>query len=355
MRVLAVLLGALAGLLLVAAPASAHGRGSDATNYRSAITEPPAAEGLRFRVVGADEYLGVESTSSEVLIVEGYQQEPYLRIGPDGVWVNDRSPATYLNSDRFARVDVPESADASAEPEWRQVADRPSWIWHDHRIHYMGGGLAPQVTDPAEPATVNAAWSVPFELGGEPGEVVGRLDYVPPTSSLPWLGIAALLVLPALAGLRTQPVPEDRWPGLARPMAMVLGAVAVLNLTQLLDDVFATPTPAGQKALAAGQTLLFLGIGLVGAVRGLRGRDGAFSALWVGSASLLVGQGLLYLPALSSSQSVSLLPAPVGRLAVALSLAQGAVLIPLASYALLRLAPSFDDESEDPGAAPAPA
>ena len=53
-----------------------------------------------------DELELVNETSTEV-VVPGYSDEPYLRIGPDGVWRNANSPATYINLDRFARVDVP--------------------------------------------------------------------------------------------------------------------------------------------------------------------------------------------------------------------------------------------------------
>ena len=52
-----------------------------------------------------DEFELVNETVTEV-VVPGYSDEPYLRIGPDGVWRNANSPATYLNLDRFGRVDA---------------------------------------------------------------------------------------------------------------------------------------------------------------------------------------------------------------------------------------------------------
>ena len=49
------------------------------------------------------------------MIVEGYQQEPYLRFRTDGVVEeNQRSPTTYLNANRYGGDDVPAGADADA-------------------------------------------------------------------------------------------------------------------------------------------------------------------------------------------------------------------------------------------------
>ena len=50
----------------------------------------------------------------------GYQDEPYLRVGPDGVFENRRSPAVYLNANRRGSTAVPRSADPDAEPDWTQ-------------------------------------------------------------------------------------------------------------------------------------------------------------------------------------------------------------------------------------------
>jgi hypothetical protein len=316
-------------LLLLAAPAAAHGRGSDATNFRSRVTDAPDLPGVTWRVYGGDELLQVTNDGPAELLVEGYEGEPYLRVGPDGVFENRRSPAAYLNQDRLAMVSLPDEADAEAEPDWVRVSTGRSASWHDHRIHWM----APTLPDAVEQAGTDTetvvfdAWEVPFTLDGRPYTVVGELRWIPPGSPWGWLAAGLVLALPALAGLRTDPVGageagQQRWPGAARPAAAVLGLVVLLNTTHLVDDFLAVPMPGSLIAVAAGQTLLFLAIGAFGVVRGWQAEEGAFTALGVGAGAMLIGQGLLYWSALTASQVATVFPDAVARLAVGLSIAQ---------------------------------
>ena len=71
------------------------------------------------------------------VVVDGYDGEPYLRIDADGVERNVHSPATYLNQNRYARVEMPATADSRAAPEWQQISSGRSVRWHDHRTHWM--------------------------------------------------------------------------------------------------------------------------------------------------------------------------------------------------------------------------
>lgn len=342
----ATLLAVLAGLLvcLAAPPALAHGRGSDASNYDSRVTDAPDVEGLSWRVYGGDELLWVENTTGEELVVFGYERnprDPYLRIGPDGVFENRNSEATYLNRDRLAQVAVPGSVDPDAPPEWVKVSDEPRYLWHDHRMHYMGLGLHPAVTDPTVHTDI-MDWTVPVALDGEELEVAGELDWVPGPSPWPWLGVGLVLTLPALAGLRTKPE-GGRWPGLARPAAVVLGVVVVADLAFLVDDLLAVPLPLATRLFSGGQTVLFLAVGAFGAWRGWRGGDGAFTALGVGAGALLVGQGLLLWSVLSASQLASVFPDVVPRVLVGTNIM---LALPLGTVAFLgtqRLLPALED------------
>lgn len=316
------LLGLLALLLLVpAGPALAHGRGSDASNYDSRLVDTPAVEGLAWRVYGGDELLWVDNTTDEELVVFGYERGPrdvYLRIGPDGVFENRNSEATYVNRERLGRVPVPESVDPAAPPDWVKVSDDPRYAWHDHRIHYMGLGMHPRVSDPGEHVLV-MDWTVPVTVGGAEYEVAGELHWVPGPSAWPWLALGLALTLPALAGLRTAPV-NGRWPGLARPAAAVLGAAVVASTAFAVDDLFALPLPIASNGLAALQTVLFLAVGAFGAIRGWQGGDGAFTALGVGAAALLVGQGMLLWPVLGASQLTTVFPDVVPRALVGVNI-----------------------------------
>ncbi|MCU1485651.1 MAG: hypothetical protein JWN67_2397, partial [Actinomycetia bacterium] len=97
----------LAVVVCGAAPASAHTGQVAATDYRAGITR---ATGLDVRLVEAGGRVELTNRSSHELTVLGYEDEPYLRIGRDGVFENRRSPATYLNATRTGGEQPPADA-----------------------------------------------------------------------------------------------------------------------------------------------------------------------------------------------------------------------------------------------------
>src|SRR5688572_13866479 len=126
-RVAAVAGVAFAVLLAGAGPAAAHGRGVESSNFISEILEAPEVEGVTWEILGGDQYLQVTNTSDTTIIVPGYEEEPYLRVGPDGVEENQASRATYENKDRYAEVteEIPADVGPEAEPRWKKVSDAP--------------------------------------------------------------------------------------------------------------------------------------------------------------------------------------------------------------------------------------
>jgi hypothetical protein len=200
---------ALALVLVYAIPAAGHGGGDP--SYRSTVTSVTPANAARVQVLGRDDRLELTRTGDQELIVTGYEGEPYLRFADDGVYVNERSPATYLNDDRFGNVPIPDEADPAAAPAWSRVARSSSYEWHDHRIHWMGKTRPAAVRrDPGREQRV-FDWSVPILIAGTPGRIDGHLDYVPVAAN-PWpvrfvgASIGALL----LAGLGAVLVPRLR-------------------------------------------------------------------------------------------------------------------------------------------------
>jgi hypothetical protein len=165
-------------VLCVAAPAALAHEGNP--NYRSEVRAiAPALPGLDARVLNYDDAIELVYDGERPLVVEGYRGEPYLRFNPDGlVEVNRRSPAAYLNEDRFAEVELPDRADHRARPNWATVAENGRYDWHDHRIHWMGEGtLPPQVEDEGERTRV-FGWEIPMASGGRPVVVRGRLTWL---------------------------------------------------------------------------------------------------------------------------------------------------------------------------------
>src|SRR5919109_5120521 len=87
----------------------------------------------------------LENNTGKPILVPGYDGEPYLRFTTDAVYRNERSPATYLNEERYGEIELPARANAEAKPERKKVADSGYYEWHDHRIHWMSPVPPPQV------------------------------------------------------------------------------------------------------------------------------------------------------------------------------------------------------------------
>jgi hypothetical protein len=169
---------AVLAVLCAAAPVALAHEGNP--NYESEVRSiAPALPGLDAEVLNHDDRIQVVYDGDRPLVVEGYRDEPYLRFSPGGrVEVNRRSPAAYLNEDRFAKVELPARADHEAAPIWEPIAENGRYDWHDHRIHWMGEGtLPPQVKDEGERTKV-FDWDIPMAAAGEPVAVRGTLTWL---------------------------------------------------------------------------------------------------------------------------------------------------------------------------------
>lgn len=171
---------ALAALALCPA-AQAHGDGA-VRGFTSVVTAvTPAVAGVSVQVLGGDDRLRLVADAPHVVVVHGYQGEPYLRFSPEGVFRNARSPARYLNDDRYGRVTLPPEADPQAPPAWEKV--KPGGLpyeWHDHRIHWMSESDPLEVAaDPGRPHRI-LDWVVDGTVDGRLLAIRGSLDYAPP-------------------------------------------------------------------------------------------------------------------------------------------------------------------------------
>jgi MYXO-CTERM domain-containing protein len=201
-RFLAALVAAACTAGLLAGTATAH-QGSP--NYSSVINRvTPQVPGVALQILNRDDRLQIRNHSAKTIVVYGYNDEPYVRLKPDGtVEVNRLSPAKALNEDRYGRVSTPKSADPKAPPQW-QVVDRTGrFEWHDHRIHWMAKGTPPQVKDKGQRTKV-FDWKVAFAAGGDRGTIAGSLFWVPdsgsggaPTGAI--VAFAAFLLLSVVA------------------------------------------------------------------------------------------------------------------------------------------------------------
>ena len=259
---------ACAVTLLTAAPAAAHGADApDGSDYRTRVTDvTPARPGLEVRVIEAGARLELTNHTGRPIEVIGYSGEPYLRVGPDGVYENTRSPATYLNRTLAGDTTLPADADPAAPPSWRRVDDGSTVRWHDQRALWQ---------ESAPPAAVRAApdrehrvrdWTIPLRDGAEPARISGTLDWVPPPDAYTWwtvtivgaLAVGALGLLAAAAPAGTR-------------------ALAALGVLLIVGGTVAVVYPVGRELDAGAQ-------GVGGVLLGLLGGQ-----LW----SLLTGLGAL--------------------------------------------------------------
>jgi hypothetical protein len=193
------LAGALAALL-VAPAAAAHG-GGGALGFESTVTSiRPAVTGLTVTVLDSDDRLQLSNETGKPLIVVGYQGEPYLAFRNGRVYRNAHSPATYVNDDRFGQAPLPSDADPHATPEWKEVAPRERYDWHDHRIHWMSRTLPPKVRAAKNKAQHVFDWKVPTTLDGKRVTIAGSLDYRPPPGQKFQKVLIVPIVLLAIGG-----------------------------------------------------------------------------------------------------------------------------------------------------------
>jgi hypothetical protein len=191
----------VAGLFALSAFAPAASAHQGNPDFRSELDglQPPAP-GVSFEVLNYDADMQLKDQGHTV-VIHGYQGEPYARIQPDGtVQVNQRSPATYLNEDRYAETPVPASADPKAPPQWKTVGEAGTFIWHDHRMHWMSRSTPPQVKDQSKRTKI-FDYRIPMSVDGKPADLDGTLYWVGPadTSKAPFLIIGAVIVLGLLA------------------------------------------------------------------------------------------------------------------------------------------------------------
>jgi hypothetical protein len=198
MRALLVAVAALVSALALA-PAQAVAHGGN-PNFRSEINsiQPPLPSGVSIEVLDYDSYLQLKDLQGHEVVIDGYSDEPYARIEKDGtVQVNENSPATFLNDSRFPTdVPVPKSVNPEDPPEWKTVDDSGTFIWHDHRMHWMvADQLPPQVKDKGQKTKI-FNYEIPMTVGGTKTTLHGTLWWVGSTSTskLPFV-IAAIVIL----------------------------------------------------------------------------------------------------------------------------------------------------------------
>lgn len=320
-------LGLAATLLLaMAAPASAHTIGGvAATNYRSELTSmSPAVPGITLKIRDLGRRVELFDHANQDLIVLGYQGEPYLRVGPAGVFENRRSPSLYQNritTGNTAVVNLPPEADPNAAPDWHRRGGGSSVSWRDRRVRWEGADPPSVKANPAATQIVVPRWTVTLMqgTGGQQITATGRILWVPGPATWPWFVLTVVLFAGAfVAGMTIW------WPTLLSALLAVFLAVDMVRL-------FGAATQGGGSVVAGLAKALLLGllevaawaggVWAIGAIQ--QGKAvGLYAAMAVGVAIGFVS-GVGDLLNLAYSQVPSALPASVARAAVAVCLGIG--------------------------------
>jgi hypothetical protein len=332
LALLAVLL-ACAGIVVAATPASAHGLGGlTPTNYESRLVRvAPAVTGITVRVTDLGNRLELTNSTSRDVVVLGYSGEPYLRVGPHGVFENTRSPATYLNkSTTLSSTPPPKSADPNAPPVWKQISSGTTARWHDHRAHFMGTSDPPVVTRDRSHRHVIDHWTIDIRDGDRTIAATGEITWVPPPSPWPYVGVALVLALTVFGLSRTR---AWKW--------VMCGALVLLIVLEAVHVVGAWGASSSSSFTKLVQSLYSIGgiavgvLALVWAKR--RGVTAAVPLIVVSAIVLLVAGGLADVTSLGHSQLPTTLPWALARamVAVVLGVASG-----LAAASAFRLRPA---------------
>jgi hypothetical protein len=171
-------LGVVAGVITVPAlPAAAHSSDPSVRPVLDAVR--PALPGVTVQIAASvtAQLVVANPTPTPLSVLDGDGQ-PFLRIGPEGVLANKSSPWWYLTNSPNGDASIPADAQPGAPPRWERVSAEPAWGWFEHRLHPAPQGVPPDVSRTHRLTTL-ARWSVPFDYGGQPVDVSGRIVYEP--------------------------------------------------------------------------------------------------------------------------------------------------------------------------------
>jgi len=339
-RILLSVTAALVWIGVAAAPASAHSvSGVSATNFHTRLKSvTPALSGLEVKVVEAGSRLQVTNHTGQEVVVLGYKGEPYLRVGPEGVFQNKLSPATYINKTRKGTA-PPDSAQNAkvGDTDWEKISSAPVARWHDHRIHWMQPNPPSFVqTSPGRRHVIamgenDPEWLVTMRQGPQTISVKGDLVWEPGPSALPWYGlVVVLLALVVAIGRRAD------W---ARGLAAVTAVLVAVDVFHAVGLGLANAGGLGYRLTKAVTQSPWAVLGWAGGVLAIvwllrRRSDGLSAAALAGLVVALLG-GVSDASALSHSEVPFGFGAGLARLAVAASMGLG---FGLALVAALRLA-----------------
>jgi hypothetical protein len=289
-RVLVLVAGAA---LLLPSTASAHLRTSrSAVDYRAFAL--PVQAPLHVRIYPSDLAVGLTLVGRGRVVVLGYVGEPFLRLEPDGVFVNAASPTA-------AGAKLTPAHTGSRQALWERRSRRPAVIWHDARVRGLPAGVS------------SGTWRIPLLVDGRNSRLEGTIQRVDPPAGWPWVALGAAFVAAAAFTLLRR--------SLLHRAAAWLGAIAA-GAALVSVAGFALSSGASQGAWVEGANEAVVAV--VGALFLVWGSSDA-KAIAGGVLGLLgLSAGLTRLPVLLHGIVLSALPGVLARVAVVVAISAGA-------------------------------
>lgn len=113
----------------------------------------------------------VRNAGPHPITVLGLESEPFLQVGPEGVYANAASPTWRA----WGRNRFPYSTPSSAEtPSWTKISSSQTYTWLDPRTRPASSESVPGSTD-AAPHT----WSIPVRIGERHEDLRGQSHWQP--------------------------------------------------------------------------------------------------------------------------------------------------------------------------------
>lgn len=139
----------------------------------------PRTPGLDIRIVrDKAARLQVTNRTSRAYEVLAKGGDPFLRIGPGGVYANVNSITWYRSGNPDGQADPPAAAHIGGPARFVRISKRSSWMWFDHRMHPGTVRVGQESINGQRRARLDD-WTVPGRLGGRRLEVSGHVEYRP--------------------------------------------------------------------------------------------------------------------------------------------------------------------------------
>lgn len=192
----------IAGMLLVASAAHAHGGDSETEGKVRPVLDalPTALSDVRvqLRHTLAPQLLVSNDTDRLLTILDGHERA-FLRIGKGHV-AGDLGAAEFHRTNTLMAPGA-FTTDTSQAANWQVVEPEPNWGWFDLRLRTASLDVPQAIRDRGRRATLGE-WSIPVEYGDSRSAITGHFEYVPAPGGIPESRITDQGILPATTLVR---------------------------------------------------------------------------------------------------------------------------------------------------------